>query len=265
MNGLKSSEIHWVAHTYIGVSEGYLGDFSYRTHREFYRAYCDLEIDSSSYSGQTTREKFLAILSAAQPRDQAAILKGVARKYPADSEAHRTAKKFNVLLGLIKDCTEAAAVGETTPAISSEIVHHALQDAAALLDQRSPVSALDRVHTALHAYLKAACARCDIQAPEQASMTSLLKLLRQQHPCLSTAGQHEEAATRILQSLSNVVDSLNPLRNHGSSRASHRPSGKSRRSRARDQRYPDDNSVSRCQVRKRGISTGNLNTRSLST
>lgn len=215
MNGLKSSEIHWVAHSYIGVCEGYLGDFSYRTHHEFYPAYCDLEIEPDDFPG-TTREKFLAILTAAQPREQAAILRGVARKYPADSEVHRTADKYKALLGLIKQCTEATAVDAPTPSISSEIIHHALQDAATLLEQRGPVSALDRVHTALHAYLKAACARCGIEAPDQATTTSLLKLLRQQHPSLRTSGQHEEAATRILQSLSNVVDSLNPLRNRGS-------------------------------------------------
>lgn len=216
MNGLKSSEIHWVVHSYIGVSGGYLGDFSYRTHREFYPAYCDLEIEPDDFPGRTTREKFLAILSSLRPREQAAVLRGVARKYPSESDAHRTPENYKSLLRLIKRCTESATVEAQTPALSSEMVHHALKDAAILLDQRGPVSALDRVHTALHAYLKAACARWEIQAPEQASITALLKLLRQQHPCLRDDGQHGDTATRILQSLSNVVDSLNPLRNHGS-------------------------------------------------
>lgn len=216
MKGLKTSEIHWVVNSYIGVSEGYLGDFSYRTHREFYPAHCDLEVDPDSFPGRTTREKFLAILSSVQTRDQAAILRGLAHKYPVGSDRLRTEESYKTLLSLVKRCTEVAAVDTPTPALASELVHHALRDAATLLEQRGPVSALDRVHTALHAYLKAACSRCDIETVEQATMTNLLKQLRQQHPCLQDGGQHNEAVARILQSLSNVVDSLNPLRNHGS-------------------------------------------------
>lgn len=216
MPGLKTSEIHWVVNSYIGVSEGYLGDFSYRTHREFYAAHCDLEIDPEAFPGKTTREKFLSILGAAQPRDQGAILRGIAHKYPVGSERLRTEEAYKTLLGLAKRCTDLATVDTPTPTLASELVRHALQDATTLLDQRGPVSALDRVHTALHAYLKAACSRSGIETVEQATITNLLKQLRQQHPCFHEGGQHNEAVTRILQSLSNVVDSLNALRNQGS-------------------------------------------------
>ena len=62
MEGLKSSEIHWVVNNYIGVSGGYLGDFSYASHREFYANYCDLEVDVDAFAEATTRKKFIAIL-----------------------------------------------------------------------------------------------------------------------------------------------------------------------------------------------------------
>jgi hypothetical protein len=65
MSGLKASEIHWVVNSYIGVSGGYLGDFTYRSHREFYPAFCDLDLDPETYSG-TTRERFVALLSEAE-------------------------------------------------------------------------------------------------------------------------------------------------------------------------------------------------------
>lgn len=90
MNGLRSSEIHWVVHSYIGVDGGYLGDFSYRSHQEFYPGYCDLNIDLGAVPGNTTREKFIAVLTASEPHAQAAILRGVAKRFPVGSEHTRS-------------------------------------------------------------------------------------------------------------------------------------------------------------------------------
>ncbi len=42
--GLSRPEMFTVMNRYIGVRGGYLGDFSYRSHREFYAEFCDLEI-----------------------------------------------------------------------------------------------------------------------------------------------------------------------------------------------------------------------------
>ncbi|WP_156815665.1 hypothetical protein [Pseudanabaena sp. PCC 6802] len=53
MAGLTSPEIMKVVNRYIGVSDGYLGDFSYRSHAEFYPEYCELDIDPSQLQGTT--------------------------------------------------------------------------------------------------------------------------------------------------------------------------------------------------------------------
>ena len=37
-NGLTQGQIHRLVNKYIGVNGGYLGDFSYRNHAEFYIA-----------------------------------------------------------------------------------------------------------------------------------------------------------------------------------------------------------------------------------
>jgi len=66
---LKKSDIYRLVHDYIGVYDGYLGDFSYKTHREFYPYYCDLEINVKDYEPGTTREKFMRILEEASPLD----------------------------------------------------------------------------------------------------------------------------------------------------------------------------------------------------
>ena len=61
MAGMTRMDIKKLVNRYIGVSGGYLGDFSYRTHADFYVEYCDLDIDPYKYEG-TTRERFEKIL-----------------------------------------------------------------------------------------------------------------------------------------------------------------------------------------------------------
>ena len=82
---LKQSEIYRLVNDYIGVSGGYLNDFSYRTHHEFYPYYCDLEINVADYEPGTTREKFIRILEEANLLAQAKILKGVFKKFPVSA------------------------------------------------------------------------------------------------------------------------------------------------------------------------------------
>ena len=170
---LASSEIHWLVSSYIGVSEGYLGDFSYRTHREFYSSFCDLNIDPDTYPGKTTREKFISVVSGSNAAVQAAILRGIAKRYPPDSEPHRTKASYAQLIALIKKCSSDLSVDQSDPRITSDVVRRALADAALLIERSGPTSAVDRVHTALHAYLKAACARYSISIPEDAKITLL--------------------------------------------------------------------------------------------
>jgi hypothetical protein len=68
---------------YIGVSKGYLNDFNYQKHDEFYRDYCELlEINVDDYRPGTTKETFIRILEASNPLVQAKILKGVFKKFP---------------------------------------------------------------------------------------------------------------------------------------------------------------------------------------
>lgn len=79
---LQPSDIIEIVNDYIGVKDGYLGDFSYRSHREFYPYYCGINnIDPEKIQG-TTREKFLHILSSASSENQHKILIGLLKKYP---------------------------------------------------------------------------------------------------------------------------------------------------------------------------------------
>lgn len=218
MDGLRPSEIHWIVNHYIGVSGGYLGDFSYASHREFYAAYCDLKIDPDDYPG-TTRQRFLAVLSAADPRCQAAIVRGVVRRFPPGSEVQRSREAHAKLLAMANRCSQVAAVEPTSPKVASELVRQALADAQSLLEAQGPTSALDRVHTALHGYLKAVCRSAGLDLttlPADPGITQVFKFMREHHPAMRDLGIQDEAMRKVIFSIGSILDALNPLRNRGS-------------------------------------------------
>ncbi|WP_049273168.1 abortive infection family protein [Pseudomonas putida] len=111
--------------------------------------------------------------------------------------------------------------GGQVPAIApslsaSEVVRRALSDADHLLASNGAQSAVDRLHTAMHGYLKSECSAANIGLPSDATITQAFKALRAHHPALSDLGRHQEQVGRILQSFAAVLDALNPVRNHGS-------------------------------------------------
>jgi len=113
---------------------------------------------------------------------------------------------------------EAAPVVDSPHVILSprDTVAKALADAAALVGQSGAASGIDRAHTALHGYLLDLCAKENIQVPSDASTTRVFKQLRENHPALQPEGHRASDITRILQSLSSVLDSLSPIRNKAS-------------------------------------------------
>jgi hypothetical protein len=66
---------------YIGVNGGYLGDFSYRSHQEFYPEFCGIyDVETEAFEG-ITRARFIEIVLPRTPHDQAKILRGVMVKF----------------------------------------------------------------------------------------------------------------------------------------------------------------------------------------
>ena len=207
---------------YIGVSGGYLGDFSYRTHADFYVEYCDLDhIDPYGLDG-TTRERFIQILESASPRHQARILRGVVEKYPSGSAvplrsgADRSDKNADWILSLADELDGGPSVANPSPVAASESVARALADAETLLRSSGPSSAVDRIHTALHGYMRSICDAAGIEYPVDSSVTQLYKAVRTEHPEIRPQGAYSGATERILTALTSVVDSLNTIRNRGS-------------------------------------------------
>jgi len=101
-------------------------------------------------------------------------------------------------------------------ASASDVVRRALTDADQLLASSGAPSAIDRLHTAMHGYLKSACQDGGISIPDNATLTQAFKALRANHPALQSLGGHDNEIGKILTSFASVLDALNPIRNHGS-------------------------------------------------
>lgn len=214
MAGLAGKEIAKVMYEYIGRNGGYLGDFTYKSHAEFYHLYCDLDIDPDQYTG-TTQERFRKILRSQSPTDQAKILRGVLDRFPLESShAPETRTPFlrSEIEMMIARLEQKAPVANPSPKITSAVVTQAILDAENLISTSGAASAVDRVHTALHGYLREVCSQTGIAYNKDDSITRLFKLLRQGHPALDAKGDAE----RILNAIGTIMDALNTLRNHAS-------------------------------------------------
>lgn len=100
--------------------------------------------------------------------------------------------------------------------ITCKVVERAIADAEALLQTGGPTSAVDRVHTALHGYLKTVCADAQIKLGKDPAITDLFSHIRQHHPKLKYIEVHQDSILKVLRALGKVVDALNPARNRGS-------------------------------------------------
>lgn len=216
---LTKQDIFRLVNQYIGVSGGYLGDFSYRTHNEFYLQHCDLDIDTYSMEG-TTRERFIKIISESSPDIQAKIIRGVLEKYPVGffSEEKRAEKtKLSEYFLNLANELENSIIESPVLKVTSDVVARAINDARQLIKENGATSGVDRVHTALHGYLKAICEENNILHPEDPTINQLYKAIRDNHPSLKSSNPHEqENVDKILRSLSGALDALNPLRNKSS-------------------------------------------------
>lgn len=211
--GLTEVEINKLVYKYIGVEGGYLGDFSYRTHHEFYIE-LDLNIDPNRYAG-TTRERFIAILRGSTPVVQARILRGILERFPADDKL-RTPQRRREVETWIARLSGLPAVASPSLRVTSEVVQRALTDAERLLETTGATSSVDRVHTALHGYCIAVCREAGIVTTQEPALTELIKLLSQHHPAFQEHAPRKEDTLKILRALASIMDALNPLRNKAS-------------------------------------------------
>lgn len=218
MVALTNPEIMKIVNRYIGVSDGCLGDFSCRTHAEFYPEYCELDIDPNQYEG-TTRKRFIEILRNSPSNIQAKIIRGVLERFPLEAENKpqtRTQELHKNLLDIACKLEELTPIESPQLKITSEVVERAIADIEIIIKETGAVSGVDRVHTALHGYLKGICDLEKIPYDKNDTMTKMFKKLRQNHFSFQNIEPHSSEIERILNSFANIMDAFNPIRNHGS-------------------------------------------------
>ncbi|QWT22090.1 abortive infection family protein [Bacillus sp. NP157] len=98
---------------------------------------------------------------------------------------------------------------------ASESVWRALRDVDTLLSTGGPVHVVDRLHTALHGYLRQLCADHRIPLSPDASLTTAFKAYRQAHAG-NPPSPHAAPVAAVLQSLASAVDAVNAMRNSAS-------------------------------------------------
>lgn len=233
---LTRSEMYRLVNDYIEVHGGYLGDFSYRTHYEFYPYYCDLDIDVSSYEPGTTREKFIRILEDASPKEQAAILKGVFSKYPVSSfpeeDQVRKQELFDEFQGVINrlrnipvgpsDDHVARAIEGFDAIYIAEVWQQALERRI-----KNPDAAITSARNLLESVCKHILDDSGVEYEDKWDLPRLYKLTSEE---LSLApSQHsEQIFKQILGGCQTVVEGLGSVRNklgdaHGKGRRPVRP------------------------------------------
>jgi hypothetical protein len=208
---LTKKEINTLIYKYMGVDGGYLADFSYAKHRQFYM---DLDLDKNPDElPGTTRERFAQILTESSARDQATILRGVLERFPVGSHPLRTGDRVAEIHAWITRLQGTAEVPIPRPIATTATVEHALADAAMLIDKRGATSGVDRLHTAFHGYLLAICASTNLAPSTDAGVTELMTMLRERHPALQPTGPRADDIRKVLRAMASIVDALNPLRN----------------------------------------------------
>jgi hypothetical protein len=97
--------------------------------------------------------------------------------------------------------------------ISSSIVEQAIANAEALIASCGPASGVDRIHTALHGYLRVSCIQAGIVFSKDDNISKLFKSLCIEHPKLKSLDDQPQHIDRLLKSFAGILDALNPIRN----------------------------------------------------
>lgn len=216
--------------SYIGGVGGYLGDFKIASHAAFYPMFCGLDIDPSSYVGDTTRKKFITILSQEKSFIQAKIMSGVLDRFPLSyfesqlEEGFLKESEFNnkkhlhiEILGWIEQLKGNGLVEMEGLTHTYEIVQETLNQCQTLISEHS-CSAIDRAHTALHGYFKNVCKEASLITVEtDPKIQDYWSLIKTEHPkFLIDVKQYNLPINQVVASIAKLLENLNIARNkHG--------------------------------------------------
>ncbi len=109
--------------------------------------------------------------------------------------------------------TGPAAVARPKLEHISSTAERALVESENALKTSGPTAAVDRAHTAIHAFLKDICVTSGIMLRDDASITDALAALRRHHPAFDLNRPHAQSVLATLRAIQKVLEALNRIRN----------------------------------------------------
>ncbi|MCD9500565.1 abortive infection family protein [Photobacterium carnosum] len=120
------------------------------------------------------------------------------------------------------DTIERYIDGEHQKNVSSPVLEHeneniynALADAELLIEQRGPEFAYDRMHNAVHSFMREVCDNHAISYEDNHGITKLLKEINAHLKVIPADGRND-TVFGMLRSANSILDGTNYLRNHHS-------------------------------------------------
>lgn len=106
----------------------------------------------------------------------------------------------------------AAGQARASPTVTSlgpgEILDRALQAAQNAAHGIDPLNGATQVHAALHSYLRALCARANLEVADDASVAQLVASVRNGHPKIVVLDQHDPRIGDVLAGLADSITAL---------------------------------------------------------
>lgn len=115
----------------------------------------------------------------------------------------------------IINAEEGKSVPKPTPKNTNKNIYLALKDAELLITNSGAASGYDRMHTALHGFLREVCKNNNISYNKSDAITALLPKINNYIKSLPDDGRNEKVFN-MLRSANAMLDSINYLRNHNS-------------------------------------------------
>jgi hypothetical protein len=212
MEKMSRLEVNKLMERYIGSAGGYLGSFD--SHPTLLSFYIDLGLDviPTDYPG-TNKARFQAILENAQPGDQAKIIRGILKRHPPDATGPRTQALNNEFVLLAQRLEAGVGVASPATVYTSEFVKRTLEEVEHAVMSRRETSGVDRIHSAMHGYLRLVCDKAGIKYIQDDRIVDLFKKLLAEHAALRHLGPRPQDTATITRSFCAVVTVIDPIRN----------------------------------------------------
>jgi hypothetical protein len=100
--------------------------------------------------------------------------------------------------------------------MTSEFVERTLAEAEHLVRAKGATSGVDRIHSALHGYLRVVCDKASITYTEADRIEELFKKIRASHASFAVPGPRAQDIALITDKFCAIMNVLDPIRNRGS-------------------------------------------------